>query len=230
MILAGLALINEASQEDLDALTAELDMDVLTGACSLERRSVNHIAGWGCRIRLPREHAHRDMRAITDIIEKSAMAPQAASLALATFSLLANAEGAVHGLAPHDVVFHEVGALDSILDICLACSLFVRLAPSRFVCSPLPLADGGVHCAHGWLPTPAPAVLELLQDIPVCGFSGRGETVTPTAIALLRGMGALFGAWPSMRIERRALVYGSHEFSDAPNGAIWAFGPHSLRI
>ncbi len=225
MMLAGLALMSEASQEELDALVAGLGLDALTGAVSLERRSINQVAGWGCRINLPHEHAHRNMRTIAGIIEKSAMDPRAASLALKAFSLLADAEGAVHGLPPEEVVFHEVGALDSILDICLVCSLFARLAPARFVCSPLPLADGGVHCAHGWLPTPAPAVLELLRDVPVCGFAGKGETVTPTAIALLKALGADFGPWPSMRIEQCVLVYGSKVFADAPNGAVWAFGP-----
>ena len=225
MMLAGLALMAGTSQDDLDAHVAELGLGALAGSVCLERRSVNHVAGWGCRVRLPHEHAHRTMRDITAIIEKSVMAPRAAAMAVQAFSLLARAEGAVHGLAPQDVTFHEVGALDSILDICLACSLFARLEPARFVCSPLPLADGGVRCAHGWLPTPAPAVLELLRDVPVCGFAGRGETVTPTAIALLKAMGAEFGPWPSMRIERRALVYGDRVFADAPNGAVWALGP-----
>ena len=225
MMLAGLALMAEASQEDLDALVAGLGLDVLgAGTVSLERRSVNQVAGWGCRVSLPHEHAHRNMHAIRGIIENSAMDARAAALALDAFCLLAEAEGAVHGISPQEVVFHEVGALDSILDICLVCSLFVRLKPARFVCSPLPLADGGVFCAHGWLPTPAPAVLELLRDVPVCGFAGRGETVTPTAIALLKALGADFGPWPSMRIERRALVYGGRVFADAPNGAIWAYG------
>lgn len=225
MMLAGLALMAGTSQEVLDALVAELGLDALAGSVSLERRSVNQVAGWGCRVSLPHEHAHRAMRDIAAIIEKSAMAPRAAAMALRAFSLLAEAEGAVHGLAPQEVTFHEVGALDSVLDICLACSLFTRLDPARFVCSPLPLADGGVLCAHGWLPTPAPAVLELLRDVPVCGFAGRGETVTPTAIALLKALGAEFGSWPSMRIERRALVYGDRVFADAPNGAVWALGP-----
>ena len=225
MMLTGLALMSGATQEDMDALIAGIGLDALAGAVTLERRSINQVAGWGCRVRLPHEHAHRTMRAIAESIENSAMDAAAASLALKTFRLLAEAEGAVHGLPPDDVVFHEVGALDSILDICLSCSLFARLAPSRFVCSPLPLADGGVHCAHGWLPTPAPAVLELLRDVPVCGFAGKGETVTPTAIALLKALGANFGPWPSMRIERRALVYGSKVFADAPNGSVWAFGP-----
>ena len=120
-----------ASQSDLDADVAALGLPALVGALSLERRSVNQVAGWGCRITLPHEHAHRNMRDIAKIIEQSAMDKHAAELAQKTFALLAEAEGAVHGLAPHDVVFHEVGALDSILDICLCCSLFARL---RLIC------------------------------------------------------------------------------------------------
>ena len=104
-------------------------------------------------------------------------------------------------MKPEAVRFHEVGALDSILDICMACVLFTRLSPARFVVSPLPIADGEVVCAHGVIPVPAPAVLELLEGIPVRPFSGEGETVTPTAIALLRSLGATFGPWPAMLVE-----------------------------
>ena len=145
-------------------------------------------------------------------------------LASNTFTLLAEAEAAVHGMKPEAVHFHEVGALDSILDICMACTLFTRLSPARFVVSPLPIADGEVVCAHGVIPVPAPAVLELLEGIPVRPFSGEGETVTPTAIALLRSLGAAFGPWPAMLVEKRALVYGSRVFANAPNGAIFACG------
>ena len=224
MMLAGLAVMCDASQQELDDLAARIGLPALAGSVGLERRSVNQIAGWGCRISLPHEHSHRNMRDIADIIGSSALEPRAASLALNTFTLLAEAEGAVHDLPPDEVLFHEVGALDSILDICMVCSLFARLAPARFVCSPLPLADGGVHCAHGWLPTPAPAVLELLQGVPVYGFPGEGETVTPTAMALLKALGASFGSWPAMLVERRALVYGGKVFANAPNGAVWAYG------
>ena len=90
--------------------------------------------------------------------------------------------------------------------------------------SPLPIADGEVVCAHGVIPVPAPAVLELLEGIPVRPFSGEGETVTPTAIALLRSLGATFGPWPAMLVEKRALVYGSRVFANAPNGTIFACG------
>ncbi len=225
MMLAGLMRMAGLSQAELDAETEKLGLEALNGCVRVEQRSLNQVNGWACTIDLPHEHAHRSFADIRGLIEASAMEPRAKELSLAAFSQLAGAEGAVHGRDPDQVTFHEVGALDSILDICLTASLFVRLDPARFVCSPLPLADGGVLCAHGWLPTPAPAVLQLLEGVPVRGFPGQGETVTPTAIALLKALGASFGTWPDMIIQRRALVYGGKVFADAPNGIIWAYGP-----
>lgn len=224
MMLVGLLRMLDGSQEVLDSLTASLGLPAISGSVRLMQRDVRDIRGWACEVNLPQEHAHRRLADITAVIASSAMAEQAKVLAVKTFSLLARAEGAVHGKDPEDVCFHEVGALDSILDICLCCALFTLLAPVRFVCSALPLADGGVYCAHGWLPTPAPAVLALLEGIPVRAFPSSGETVTPTAIALLKSLDAEFGPWPSMRVERQALVYGGKIFPDAPNGSIWAYG------
>lgn len=230
MMMTGLLRMNGIEPEDpsspgiVEELLGSIGLPALLGSVRLEKRSVSHIAGWGCRVELPHEHEHRTLKDIAGIIEAGNMAPEAGRLAIRAFSLLAEAEGRVHGKPASDVHFHEVGALDSILDICMTCALFVRLGPERFVCSPLPMGEGGVQCAHGWIPSPAPAVLELLEDIPVCGFSGRGETVTPTAVALLRALGAEFGPWPAMRIRRRALVYGDRVFAGAPNGAIWAWG------
>lgn len=175
-------------------------------------------------VSLPHQHEHRTLENILGIIAGSGMDDEPKRLASDTFTLLAKAEAAVHGMKPEAVRFHEVGALDSILDICMACVLFTRLSPARFVVSPLPIADGEVVCAHGVIPVPAPAVLELLEGIPVRPFSGEGETVTPTAIALLRSLGATFGPWPAMLVERRALVYGSRVFANAPNGTIFACG------
>ncbi len=224
MILAGLACLADLDDAALDALVEELGMPNLAGSVRLERRFVQGVAGWGCRVSLDPEHAHRSLGDISALIGKSDMVPAAKELAINAFTLLAEAEAKVHGKRPEDVHFHEVGALDSILDMCLAASIYVRLEPARFVCSPLPVADGGVHCAHGWLPTPAPAVMELLEGVPVYGFPGQGETITPTASALLRAMGAEFGPWPAMTVHARALVYGSRVFENAPNGAVWALG------
>jgi uncharacterized protein (DUF111 family) len=224
MMLAGLAAMADVSQTELDNMAAELGLPGLEGALRLEERSVNGISGWGCRIRLPHEHAHRTLGDIETIIRQSAMPPDAMERSLRAFALLAEAEGAVHGKRPEEIHFHEVGALDSILDTCLACRLFCRIAPGRFVCGPLPLADGVVRCAHGQMLAPAPAVLRLLPGVRVCGFPAVGETITPTAISLLRALDADFGPWPEMTVSKTAISYGNKVFADAPNGAIWALG------
>jgi uncharacterized protein (DUF111 family) len=223
MLLAGLLKMTKLDEAEVEALLVAI-MPELSGVLRLVRKQVNHIGGWHAEVNLPHQHEHRTLADITALIKASGMGEEAKRLATETFTLLARAEGAVHEKRPEDVHFHEVGALDSILDICLSCELFAKLAPARFVASPLPMADGFVACAHGVIPVPAPAVLELLEGIPVRPFAGRGETVTPTAIALLRALGAEFGPWPAMRVEERALVYGGKIFEDAPNGAIFAFG------
>ncbi len=223
MFLAGLLRLCTPEGEEVGDLPA-LVMPELSGSVRLIRKEVNGIGGWHAAVSLPRQHEHRTLGDIEALIEKSAMKDEAKRLSRAAFALLARAEASVHGKRPEDIHFHEVGALDSILDVCLTCELFTRLAPDRLVVSPLPLADGSVTCAHGVLPAPAPAVLELLEGVPVRPFSGSGETVTPTALALLKSLGAEFGSWPSMTVTRRALVYGTRVFPDAPNGATFAFG------
>lgn len=223
MLLAGLLRMT-ACEEDVLNQTLAAILPELAGSVRLTRRLVNHIGGWHAEVSLPHQHEHRTFADILAIIEAGGMSDRAKALAAEAFRLIAHAEATVHGKRPEDVHFHEVGALDSILDICMSCELFVRLDPARFVVSPLPVADGSVVCAHGVLPVPAPAVLELLEYIPVRPFPAEGETVTPTAIALLRALGAAFGPWPAMRVERRALVYGTRVFPNAPNGAIFACG------
>ncbi len=223
MFLAGLLRMADIDEKETDALLSAI-LPQLSGSVRLVRRHVHHIGGWHAEISLPHEHEHRTLRDILTIISQSAMSEPAKQFAVDTFTLLAKAESTVHGKTPEEIHFHEVGALDSILDICMSCELFARLAPSRFVVSPLPIADGAAHCAHGIIPVPAPAVLELLEGVPVRPFPGEGETVTPTAIALLHGFKATYGPWPCMQMQKQALVYGTRIFTDAPNGAVFAYG------
>ena len=225
MFLAGL-LCMTGGEKEIDEILPSI-MPELAGSVRLVRKTVGAVGGWHAEVSLPRQHEHRTLGDILSLIEESGMQSRAKILARNTFTLLARAEAAVHGISVEQIHFHEVGALDSILDICLTCELFTRLAPDHFVVSALPLTDGSVTCAHGVLPVPAPAVLELLEGIPVRPFPGKGETVTPTAMALLKSLGATFGPWPSMVVTRRALVYGSRTFPEAPNGAIFAFGPQN---
>ncbi len=223
MFLAGLLELTGIGEEELSAVLKGL-LPELEASVRLERKEVNHIGGVHARVELPHQHAHRTLRDVQDIIAKSSLCDAAKQSSARAFSLLAEAEGRVHGLPPAEVHFHEVGALDSILDTCLACELYARLGAKALVASPLPLGDGYVHCAHGVLPVPVPAVLELMDNVPVKPFPGSGETVTPTAMALLRALDAKFGPWPPMRVEKKALAFGTHVFENAPNGALFAFG------
>lgn len=224
MMLSGLAGLAGLTQEELDALSGEMGIPSLQGAVRLEARSVNAVSGIGCLIALPHEHEHRTLADIERIIAGSNLPEDAQALSVKAFTLLAGAEAAVHGMEPRSVTFHEVGALDSILDTCMVCRLFTLIKPAHFICSPLPLADGVVLCAHGCMPAPAPAVLRLLEGVPVRGFFGEGETVTPTAISLLKALGADFGPWPEMTVTKTLISYGSKQFANVPNGAVWALG------
>ncbi len=224
MFLAGLLRMTEIDARETDLLLGSI-LPELAGTVVLTRKQVHHISGWHAKVNLPHQHEHRTLEDILQLIKSSGLGEAGKDLSINTFTLLAEAEARVHGIRQEEVCFHEVGALDSIVDVCLTCELFARLAPDEFIVSPLPMTDGSVSCAHGDIPVPAPAVLELLSGLPVVPFSGRGETVTPTGIALLHGLGASFGPWPAMYVEKKALVYGSRIFHDAPNGTIFAYGP-----
>ncbi|NLH83487.1 MAG: LarC family nickel insertion protein [Phyllobacteriaceae bacterium] len=227
MLLAGFARMAGFDAPELAAFIDGLGLPIPPGSVDLVQRLVGDVAGWYCRVRLPDEHAHRTLADVLGIIETSAMTDGAKRLAAATFTLLAEAEGRVHLKPPATVTFHEVGALDSILDICVVAALHDFVAPAAVVCGPLPLCDGTVRCAHGLVPAPAPAVLELLEGVSVRGLESTGETVTPTGIALLKAMGATFGRWPAMTVSNRALVYGTKVFPNCPNGVVFVRGPLS---
>ncbi len=228
IMLGGLAALAGLTDKELHALIAELPIPGLEGCLTLEPRMVHHVAGVGCRITLPHEHAHRTLKDILKIIENSAMPDMAKAYSCQAFTVLAEAEAAVHGTKMEDVTFHEVGALDSILDVCLVCRIFGILHPESFVCSPLPLGDGIICCAHGVIPSPAPAVLKMLEGVAIQGFSGSGETVTPTAMALLKVLKASFGPWPSMIVQKTVISYGTKVFENTMNGAIWALGRQTI--
>jgi len=224
MLAAGLARMLGLSEADFAETLSRIGLPELAGAAAVIPKHLNHISGWGLRVDLPHAHEHNNLADIRTILERSALSETAKTLSLAAFHLLAEAEGAVHGMAAENVVFHEVGALDSILDMCLASELFAMLSPATFICSPLPVCDGEISCRHGLLASPAPATLFLLQGVPIYGIPSAGETVTPTAIALLRAFGASFGPWPPMVLRREDRIYGNRVLPGVANGAIFALG------
>ncbi|MDR2934341.1 MAG: LarC family nickel insertion protein [Candidatus Adiutrix sp.] len=224
MLAAGLLGLAGTAPGELNDILAVLNIGHLAGPVALVEKMVNQISGLSLKADLPVEHEHRNLRDVEAFLAATALSEKARLLAIRTFRLLAEAEGEVHGRRPEDIHFHEVGALDSLLDIGLAALLLDRLAPGRFICGPLPLRDGTISCRHGLLPAPAPAVLKMLPGVAVTALAGFGETVTPTALAFLKSAGAEFGPWPDMTVERQALAYGTKIFTDVPNGAIFALG------
>lgn len=196
----------------------------LVKAVKIATKLVGGIAGWHAYVDLPASHEHRSPGDIAELISASSLSESAKKMALGCFSLLAECEAQAHGITPPEVHFHEVGALDSILDICGACEFYHLLEAPAIICGPLPIGDGHVHCQHGLLPAPAPAALMLLKGLATRPFAGSGETVTPTAAALLHALNARFGSWPHMLVEHTALVYGSKTFPDAANGVAFALG------
>lgn len=215
-----------AGDQWLGKICADI-MPQLENAVTIKEIARNGIGGWLANVELPASHEHRRLKDILAILEKSSISSFAKKYAATCFELLAACEADVHGCSVDEIHFHEVGALDSILDICASCELYVRIGQPVIICGPLPMADGTVRCAHGLVPAPAPATLKLLNGVPVCPFNGNlasGELVTPTGIALLRALGTEFGTWPAFVPQQTELVYGQRIFPDAANGVIFALG------
>lgn len=221
MLLTGLAMLAGVSNAELASLIDTIGLPALHDVVEIKPHSVNAISGWHAHINLPAEHHHRSLKTIHGMIDNSQMPPAAKQLAKDAFSVLGQAEADVHGIPLADVHFHEVGALDSILDTCTAALLLTRINPVNVYCSPLPLCDGMIKCEHGILASPAPAVQEMLRGVPVYGIDARGETITPTAIAFLKAAFVKFGKWPQGEIINVARAYGSKVFVHVPNGAMF---------
>ncbi|MBN1652408.1 MAG: nickel pincer cofactor biosynthesis protein LarC [Deltaproteobacteria bacterium] len=159
----------------------------------------------------------RDWRAIRNMLSQAEHLPQGARhLALRAFGLLAQAESEVHGVEIEKVHFHEVGAVDSIVDIVAAAVCFDYIG-AAVVCSPLPIGRGMIACEHGALPSPAPATLLCLRAIPTFDAGIDAELVTPTGACLVAATATAFSRWPSLASEKVGWGAGSRELVDRPN-------------
>jgi hypothetical protein len=175
------------------------------------------LVGTRVEIHVPREQPHRHLADIRGLIENASLPEKSAGQALKTFNHLAEVEGKLHNVSPGQVHFHEVGAVDAVLDIVGTCVALELLDISELICSPLNVGNGHVNAAHGSLPVPAPATAELLKDIPVYSSGAQGELVTPTGAALVANLASGFGPLPSMKIAKIGYGAGEKDFSDHPN-------------
>ena len=223
---------------DCDVIARELDR-LLPGhfTLSVEQLSSYGIAGVRATVSLPEadhhhhhdhdhdhehdhhhhHHDHHAFREIRALIENSGLPEAVKRSSVEVFSLLAEVEGKIHGKAPEEVSFHEVGAVDSIVDIVGSCLALHLLGVDAISVSPLPTGSGTVHCAHGIMPVPAPATAELLKcGLEIAPSDEPFELLTPTGAALL-------SAWPKQSVPAGARVvatansFGQRELLHTPN-------------
>jgi hypothetical protein len=168
-------------------------------------------------VEAPGHHTHRHFSQIRAMIADAPLTERAKELALAIFTRLAEAEARVHGTTVDAVHFHEVGAMDSIIDIVGAAICLDYLGIDACHTTPLPLGGGFVETAHGLLPVPAPATALLLQGLPVHHRLGEGERVTPTGAAIVATLCRDAGPPPAMTVHRVGLGAGTKDFPDIAN-------------
>jgi len=165
-----------------------------------------------------RAHVHgRDHAGIIALLEQSGLDAEVKRHALSIFQRIAVAEGAIHGVPPETVGFHEVGAEDSIADIVAACAGFVSLKPETVSCASLIEGTGTIHCAHGSFPLPAPATLAILKGIPFRQVEESWEHITPTGAALVAEFATSFGPMPGMAVSAIGYGLGSRQTPNRPN-------------
>jgi hypothetical protein len=166
----------------------------------------------------PSSHTHsRGLTEIKSIIQQSAISLGAKDKAIKIFEALGEAEAEIHGTSINEVHFHEVGAIDAMVDIICAAVGAEALAVDEWVCSPLNVGGGTVKCAHGTLPVPAPATLKLLSHAPVYSSGPQVELVTPTGAAIVKTLAARFASFPAMTVHKASYGAGTREFADHPN-------------
>src|SRR5436309_11541602 len=177
------------------------------------------LAGTRVEIVAPEKQPERHLDDIEKIIDGSALTKTVKERALNVFGRIAEAEGKLHDKPAAKVHFHEVGAVDAIIDVAGACAGLELLEVSELVSSPLNVGGGRVEAAHGSLPVPAPATAELLKGVPVYSSGVEGELVTPTGAAIVSTLAKTFGPMPAMKVEQIGYGAGAMDFHGHPNVA-----------
>lgn len=188
------------------------------GGWQLESRRELRQGIAGCRalVTVAEEHHHRTWLQIDQMLAAAPLDAAVAALARRIFRRIGVAEAKVHGIALEQVHFHEVGALDSIVDIVGAAIGLHLLGIDQAICAPLPMSQGTVQCAHGTFPLPAPATVEILRGCPVRDGRCDKELVTPTGAAIVAEI-ARFGALPEMTLSAVGYGVGGRDLIDRPN-------------
>ena len=191
---------------------------------SMEKVERRHVTATMFNVHVEEHQPHRHYGDLKAMIEQSSLTDRVKELSQRIFRRLAEAEAKVHGVALEEVHFHEVGAVDSIVDIVGTAVCLDYLEIDEVYASPLPFGSGFVETAHGRLPVPAPATAELLTGLPVHFSIGQGERVTPTGAAIIAALANVTGTPPAMRVTAIGCGAGSKDFPDVPNILRVVFG------
>ncbi len=205
---------------DADYLRSELSKLPITGYTLKVTKDQRHgISGTKVEVELDREekHSHRNLSDIESIIDKSSLKKSIKKTSKEIFRRLAEAEAKVHKKRIEDIHFHEVGAVDAIVDIVGAAICYENLNPDRVMASTIELGGGFARCSHGNLPVPAPATVEILKGIPVRKGSATFETTTPTGAAIVSTLAEDFKDQASITIDRIGYGIGHKESDEIPN-------------
>lgn len=214
-MLLGAMLDAGLDAERFRAEIAKLGVDGVE--IQVEKTVRRGITGVDVKVVTGHDHAHRHLSTIEKIIDASAIDAAAKETAKKIFRRLGEAEAAVHGVSIEKVHFHEVGAVDAIVDICGAAIGLAMLGIEKLYCSPLNLGSGTVKAAHGVMPVPAPATARLVKGLPTYSDGPAVELTTPTGAAIVSTLCESFGAMPPMSIESIGYGAGDKDFPDRAN-------------
>jgi uncharacterized protein (TIGR00299 family) protein len=208
-----------AAGAPLDAITEGLRGLGVPFGLRVETVEINGVGALQVSVEHPEQHAHRNFRDIRTMIERAGLPERVVERSLDAFRRLAVAEGTIHGKELEEVTFHEVGAVDSIVDMAGSCLALELLGAESVSCGPLPMGSGVVYAAHGHLPVPGPATLEVLKGSRVYWTGERRETTTPTAAALMAAFtGSSFTeSAPPMTLRSVGYGAGRARLERAPN-------------
>src|SRR6266851_4383536 len=215
-MIAGAMLDAGADFEELRAALASLPLGGYRLAA--RRKLVSGISALKFDVEVSAAQPERHLSDIRELVARaSALSTSVKHRAMAIFGVLAEAEAKIHRTTPEQVHFHEVGAVDSIIDIVTAAWGFERLELKEIIVSPLPAGSGFVRSRHGIIPVPAPATAELLAGFPMRMGDGASEMVTPTGAAILRALAVAAPPAMGFRVERVGYGAGTKDFADRPN-------------
>ena len=221
MILGGLIALGVDKNELVQRLRSFYPIEFSIDIETVDRSG---ISATHASVNVPDEKGHRHLSDIDRIINNSNLDSRVKSRSLAIFARLASAEAKVHGIAVEKVHFHEVGAMDAIIDVVGSCIGFEMLGIERFISSKIHVGSGFIEMAHGKYPVPPPAVAELLTGIPVYSTEIIGELITPTGAAIISSLCESYGALPEMVVEHtaygagtRAYGAGTRDYKNFPN-------------